>query len=126
MSLATEFLRAVRGKRSQVNFSRRLGYASNVAAEWESGRREPSAARALSACLRCGIDVRGAVSRFHEPSALQLACPAPSRHAEIRPAQVAAWLRGQRSDRRLTELANATGLSLFQVSRASTAQNGPK
>ncbi len=118
MSLATEFLRAVRGKRSQVSFSRRLGYTSNVAAEWESGRREPSAARALTACLRCGIDVSGAVTRFHELSAPQLGAPAPGRNAELHCAQVAAWLRAQRADRRLTALAAATGLSLFQVSRA--------
>jgi transcriptional regulator with XRE-family HTH domain len=41
--LASELLRALRARRSQVALSRRLGYAANVAYAWESGRRFPPA-----------------------------------------------------------------------------------
>jgi transcriptional regulator with XRE-family HTH domain len=67
--LAREFLRAVRGERSQVAFSRRVGFASNVAAEWESGRRMPSVATAMSCCARLGLDVKLALERFHTATA---------------------------------------------------------
>jgi transcriptional regulator with XRE-family HTH domain len=66
MVLARQFLRAVRGRRSQVAFARRLGYASNVAAEWESGRREPSAADALSACANVFSVSRADYERIRE------------------------------------------------------------
>ena len=42
--LSRELLVALRGQRSQVQWSRRLGYRSNVAYAWESGRRWPNAA----------------------------------------------------------------------------------
>ena len=67
--LTREFLRAVRGERSQVAFSRRVGFTSNVAAEWESGRRVPSAATALAVCARAGIDVARGFDAFHRDSA---------------------------------------------------------
>jgi transcriptional regulator with XRE-family HTH domain len=41
--LGSELLRALRGKRSQAGFGRRLGYQANVAYTWESGRRFPPA-----------------------------------------------------------------------------------
>lgn len=57
--LASDFLRALRGKRSQLAFSRRLGYRSNVVARWENHRCWPTAAGTLYAASRTGIDVRG-------------------------------------------------------------------
>jgi len=62
-------MRAVRADRSQVAFSRRVGCSSNVAAEWESGRRVPSAATALSCCARVGIDVAAALKFASEHGA---------------------------------------------------------
>jgi transcriptional regulator with XRE-family HTH domain len=41
--LGSELLRALRGKRSQAAFGRRLGYDANVSYTWESGRRFPPA-----------------------------------------------------------------------------------
>jgi hypothetical protein len=49
-----------RGKRSQVAFARRLGYRGNPIADWESGRRWPTAQRALHACSVAGIGAREA------------------------------------------------------------------
>jgi len=55
--MAAELLRALRGRRSQVAFSRRLGYRSNVAHTWETGKRWPTAAVTLRAARRVGVDL---------------------------------------------------------------------
>ena len=52
--IARGLLRELRGRRSQVQWSRRLGYRSNVAYAWESGRRWPTAAETLRAAGRSG------------------------------------------------------------------------
>ena len=59
--IARDFLRALRGRRSQAAFSRRLGYRTNVAYTWESGRAFPTAATVLNAAVRSGVDVHAAV-----------------------------------------------------------------
>ena len=38
---ASEFLRALRGSRSQIALARRLGYSGNPITDWENGRRYP-------------------------------------------------------------------------------------
>ena len=53
----------MRGKRSQVALSRRLGYRGNVVAKWEGGSRSPTFGEMLRACARIGIDVPGALRR---------------------------------------------------------------
>lgn len=63
--IARELVRAVRGHRSQIAFSRLIGYASNVVASWESGRRFPTAAEFFRAAERAGLAVRGALARFY-------------------------------------------------------------
>jgi transcriptional regulator with XRE-family HTH domain len=63
--IAAELIRALRGKRSQTAFSRRLGSRANVVYTWESGRRFPTAAKALWAASRAGVDVKAAVARFY-------------------------------------------------------------
>lgn len=63
--VASELIRALRGKRSQTAFSRRLGSRANVVYTWESGRRFPTAAKALWAASRAGVDVKGAIARFY-------------------------------------------------------------
>lgn len=67
--VAAEFLRALRGARSQRAFAKRLGYRANPITDWENGRRFPRAAEALRAAKLFGIDVRAACLRFH-PAAL--------------------------------------------------------
>ncbi|HCH63405.1 MAG TPA: hypothetical protein DFR83_11410, partial [Deltaproteobacteria bacterium] len=64
-TVASEFLVALRGKRSQTAWSRRLGYRSNVAYAWESGRRWPTAAETFRACGRAHIDVEASLVRFY-------------------------------------------------------------
>lgn len=113
---ASQFLRAVRGARSQVAFARRLGYRANPITDWENGRRFPTIAEALRACRKVGIDVDGALTRFHtlgEP-------PGP------RPERVAAWLESLRGTLPISELAERAGRSRFAVARWLKAQAQPR
>jgi len=61
---ASEFLRAIRGERSQVAFARRLGYRGNPITDWERGARFPTAEEALRAAARANIGVEAAFARF--------------------------------------------------------------
>ncbi len=107
---ARQFLRALRGRRSQVGFSKRLGYASNIAARWEAGSRFPTATTALLACQRLGMDLPSALRRFHEPSAARL--------SEVNDQNLAEWLHGQRGSRPISEISERSGLSHYQIRRS--------
>ena len=115
---AREFLRAIRGRRSQQAFSRRLGYASNVVVKWEAGRRMPSAAEALRACRRAGIDVQGAFNAFGASTAPLLGA--------MTDGDVAAWLAAQRGAQPLSAVAQRTGLSRYRVARFLAAETRPR
>lgn len=103
---ARQLIRAIRGSRSQIAFCRRLGYRSNVATDWEAGRRFPDAAETLRAASLAGIDVLAALERFH-----------PAAAAEFAEGGVAAWLRALRGSTPYAFLASATGASRHQVGR---------
>lgn len=111
---AQQFLRAVRGKRSQVAFSRRLGYRSNPVADWEAGRRYPTAEETLRACQLSGIDVSVAFSNFHAASASALQNGLP------------AWLQELRATTPIVQLASRMQRSRFAVSRWLTGQSKPR
>lgn len=121
-ALSAELLRAIRAHRSQVAFSRWLGYRSNVAYTWESGRRWPKASETLRAAGRCGIDVRGAFERFYGPT------PAPwlDGAAPDTPEGVAAFLQHQQGDTPILEVAQRTGCNRFSVSRWLSGQVEPR
>ncbi len=106
---ASQFLRALRGERSQLAFSRRLGYRSNVACDWEAGRRLPTAHETLRACLRLRVDVGAAFYAF------QPACAAALRAgANLR---VDRWLNELRGSTPLAQLAARSGFSRFALGR---------
>lgn len=107
--VAREVLRALRGPRSQVQLARRLGYSSNPVAEWEGGRRWPTAAEVLRICRLTGVDVEGSVARFH-PQAAAAFGPAEA-------PQVGAWLAALHGDRSIADLARQVGQSRSTVSR---------
>ncbi len=117
-------MRAVRGDRSQVAFSRRVGFASNVAAEWESGRRVPTAATALSVCARAGIDLAASFDAFHRDSAKLIEQSGKGKRLTVAQASVAAWLRAHRARMRATEIAARSGISTFKLSRIFSAKSG--
>lgn len=106
---ARQLLRALRGARSQVALSRRLGYRGNVVAKWEGGQRFPTFGEVLRACGRVGIDVSAALTRFHAPSAEAWRPEAPE--------DVAPWLRALQGQTPQARLAEKTGLSRQQVGR---------
>ena len=114
---ATQLLRALRGNRSQVALSRRLGYRANPVALWETGRRFPYAADALRACERVGIDVAAAVARFHEPTAPEF---------ELSDRGVARWLDALRGATPIGAVATHVGRSRSAVSRWLSGDTRPR
>ena len=115
---ARQLLRAVRGKRSQVAFSRRLGFRGNAVAQWESGRRFPTASQTLRACARVGIDVKAAVERFHPGAASAL--------VGLGDSDIAAWLDALRGSTGAAELAKQVGCSRHTVQRWLTGGTRPR
>lgn len=111
--LARQLLRELRGARSQTAFSRRLGYTSNVAYTWESGRRFPTAAELFAAAARVGVDVRAAIEPFlqrHLSEALRHLDPgSPEFTAEL--------LRELRGASSIQALAARAGISRSALSR---------
>ena len=106
IAVSRQLLRALRGERSQVAFSRRLRHRSNVAANWEAGRRFPRSHAFFHACERSGTDVPAALAAFH-PRAAQ-AWSAEAVHP---------WLQALCGEVTQAELARRTTLSAQQVGR---------
>jgi transcriptional regulator with XRE-family HTH domain len=110
--IASELLRALRAHRSQVQFSRRLGYTANVAYTWESGRRWPTAARTLFAARRVGVDLEVGLRRFYRTP--------PEWLDEVdvaTPEGVAYLLRDLKGGTPIVDLAARVGRSRFAVAR---------
>ncbi len=118
--VARQFLVALRGPRSQVQWSRRLGYRSNVAYAWESGRRQPTAAEVLRACARAGIDLEAALTRFYGSRPGWLPADPTS------PAAVALLLDDLRGTTSVTAVAAAAGVSRWQVTRWLQGDTEPR
>ncbi|MEZ4323134.1 MAG: DUF4423 domain-containing protein [Myxococcota bacterium] len=119
--VARELLRALRGPRSQVAWSRRLGYGSNVAYPWESGRRYPSASEALRAIRRSGRDLEGGLEAFFGRRPAWMDTTPPDTPEGV--ALLLASLRGKRS---ITDLADATGLNRHAIGRWMGGRTQPR
>src|SRR4051812_25431989 len=87
-TLAVELLRLLRGRRSCAEFSRRLGYRSNIVHRWEAQRCWPTAARCLALLGKSGRSWSECVVTFfgRHPDWLDA-------HAPESPESVAAFLR---------------------------------
>jgi transcriptional regulator with XRE-family HTH domain len=109
-----ELLRAIRGSRSQVAFSRRLGFRSNVAADWEGGHRSPPADVLLRAMGRVGIDCRVGFEAFHADT------------ADAIDGGVAAWLSALRGSTPQSHVARRAGRSRHQVRRWLSGEATPR
>lgn len=109
--LARELVRALRGPRSQVQLSRRLGYTTNVAYSWESGRRYPSAEVFFRLVRRTGVQLPTAMAPFyrHVPDWL---AEDPGSATWVR--RFLDHLRGRTS---LVDLAARTGISRHALAR---------
>lgn len=105
---SSQFLRALRGHRSQGQLARRLGYRGNPITDWERGERYPTAQEALRAAALVGIDVHAAFTRFAPGAALE------KRDGEW---QLGSWLSTLRGETPMAELAQRAGCSRFSVAR---------
>lgn len=114
--VARQLLRVLRGFRSQLAFSRRLGYRSNPVAEWEAGRRFPTAAELIRVCRVLHLEVDGAFRTFHPEAA-----PLLGRGDGV---GIAAWLDALRGREPIQAVAARVQRSRFAVARwlAGTAE----
>lgn len=119
--ISVELLKALRGRRSQVGFSRRLKYSSNVAYTWESKRRWPTASIAMWAATRVGIDLQAQVRAFH-PNTLD----APERFDLTTSQGVANFLNDLRGATPIKEVATRVGRDRFAVSRWLKGKSEPR
>jgi len=119
--IAREFLCLLRGRRSQVAWSRRLGYRSNVAYSWESGRRWPTAAETFRAIRRSGIDLEAGLTTFYGD-------PPPWLHDldAASPEALARLMDDLRGKTSITDLAKTAELSRYSVSRWLSASTQPR
>jgi transcriptional regulator with XRE-family HTH domain len=112
----------MRGKRSQVAWSRRLGYRSNVAYAWEAGRRWPTAAETFRAAGRAHIDVQSALASFYgkgRPQWLDQLEP----HS---PEAVAMLLQDHLGNTSITEVASRMDTTRSTVSRWLSGNTQPR
>lgn len=110
---ARELVRAVRGKRSQVALSRRLGYRGNPVTDWEAGRSHPDTVEVLEAARLAKLPVKAAFERFH---------PAPAPRLELGARGLAQWLDAVRGSTTLAVLAERLGCSRYAVRRWFSAE----
>lgn len=121
VQLAAEFVRALRGKRSQQAVCRRLGARSNVVHQWERGRSFPPASKALWVASRLGIDVKAALTEFYRVPPPWLA------EADLfSPAGVSQLLTDLRGSTSIVELARYSGKSRFAIARWLSGTSVPR
>lgn len=119
--LAKELLRAARGRRSQLEFSRRLGYRSNIARRWEAGECWPTASDFLRALARVRPGLQQIYAKFFQRSPDWL----EPEHAFTK-ATVAAFLRQLRGKTPIGVLAERTGHNRYGVGRWLSGAAQPK
>ncbi len=110
--VASQLIRALRGRRSCAELSRRAGYRSNIVHRWEAGQCWPTAAGFLQ--LRARLRPRANAWLEHFLHAL------PSWAGELDPSSptaVAAFLRHVRGKTPITRIATLAGCNRYSVSR---------
>jgi hypothetical protein len=120
-AIAAEWVRELRGKRSQAAFSRHLGYQSSVVHRWESQAAWPTAARFLAVCAQGGKDVRAAYAAFFLRTPTWLA-----QHEPTSPAGVAAFLQQLQGKMTVVTLSLSSGYSRYAIARWLQARAEPK
>ncbi len=120
-ALARDLVRVLRGHRSQVQLSRRLGFATNTVYSWESGRRWPSASRFVHIAERVGAEPGVRLARF-----VGAADPYVVGSEQDASNAVVAFLQACRGERTIGTIAERTGHSRFAVSRWLRGQSEPR
>jgi transcriptional regulator with XRE-family HTH domain len=119
--MASEWIRALRGQRSQLAFSRRLGFSTNVVHTWEAQRRWPTASRSLAVAQRAGVDPRAALARFYRTAPPWLAA-----QATASPELVVRLLTDLRGRASIGDVAQRAGRSRFAVARWLKGEAEPR
>ena len=110
-AIAADFVRAVRGKRSQMGLSRTLGYRSNIVHRWESGQCWPTAPDFFARCRKLRLDLAAFASLF--PRDLRWL----DQNDPTTAAGLGAFLEGLRGGTPIIELARSAGVNRYTVSR---------
>lgn len=110
--VAAELIRALRGRRSQLAFSRRLGFRTNVVHTWEAQRRWPTASRSLAVAQRAGVDPKAALARFYRTVPTWVTTLSPTSPELV--TRLLADLRGRAT---IADVAQRAGRSRFAVAR---------
>ena len=119
--IAAQLARALRGRRSCAEHSRRLGYGSNIARRWEARECFPTAAAFLQAHARVHPSARAALAEFMKRAPGWLAARDP-----FAPAGIAALLRELRGKTPIGVLAARTGLNRYSIGRWLKGTAQPK
>lgn len=119
--VARELIRALRGPRSQVQLSRRLGFRTNVVYRWEAGTRWPSGSELFVVAARTGADPARLLARF-DPVAARIAAEAGEVGTDE---HLAAWLRALTRTTSTTALARRAGIGRSAAQRALTGRSVP-
>jgi hypothetical protein len=110
--LGAELVRALRGSRSQMALSRRLGYRTNILYIWEARKGAPTAAAFLGLARRVGVNLEQAFERFYGA-----APPWMSQHDPASVGGVAALLTDLKGNTTLVDTARTLRSSRFALSR---------
>jgi len=119
--MASELVRALRGKRSQLAFSRRLGFRTNVVHTWEAQRRWPTASRSLAVAQRAGVDPKAALTRFYRTVPAWFSTLSPTS-----PEFVARFLVDLRGRATIGDVAQRAHKSRFAVARWLKGEAEPR
>jgi transcriptional regulator with XRE-family HTH domain len=120
-AVAAELVRALRGQRSQVAVSRRLGFRTNVLHTWERRKRSPSAGQLLAFADRTGVDLKRALTQFFQRRPAWLDAFDPNDADSVK--SLLQELRGALS---IAELSRQSGFSRFALARWLTGAAQPK
>lgn len=114
--ITQQFLRALRGNRSQRAFAKRLGFSGNPIPAWEHGRRYPTAMTALRAAQLVGCDLNRAFAAFHRAAY----------RSELGLPGLVAWMNEIRGSTPIATLSQRAGLSRFAVRRWLSGTSEPR
>ena len=117
-SVSREWIRALRGKRSQRGFSQLLGYRTNVTHDWESGRSFPKASVGFEIVATVGGHVPSHVARLL-PGSTSLPDPRT-------PDGLAHLMVGLCQGEPVADLADRLGVSRFRLGRWLRGDSEPK
>lgn len=117
--LAQELIRALRGRRSCAELSRRFGYRSNVVRRWESGMSFPSAVAFLEAHRTLTAGTASSFEQFFGRRP-------PWYNGTIDTQAVASFLNDLKGRTSISDVANSAGFNRYSVGRWISGKADPR